>query len=352
MRGSYDRPSRCRRPTPSLLRPGSMRRPVELPQGQSWRTWPPLPWRCATPHSPAPRPVAPTPGSIIPTSIPNSGSACSPSTTPAEPPEGGAGRSRPRVPCPAVSSNDPASDLATRDRGRVWHPYAPMPAAMPAVPVVGASGSTLQLADGREVVDGMSSWWAAIHGYRHPVLDDAVRAQLDAMAHVMFGGIDPRPGGRAARSDWSTCLPPGLEHVFLADSGSVSVEVAIKMALQYARGTGRPERTRLLTVRNGYHGDTLGACRCVIRSTACTRCSRACCPADLRPGPEPAYGEPFEPAHIADVSTTAGRHAARGGGGDPRTGGAGRRRHALLLAGLPRRRPPTVRRARRAADRR
>ena len=149
-------------------------------------------------------------------------------------------------------------DLLALDRERVWHPYASLPASLPALPVVSAEGVRLRLADGRELIDGMSSWWCAIHGYRHPALDAAVREQLGRMAHVMFGGLTHEPAVRLAER-LVELTPEGLEHVFFADSGSVSVEVAIKMALQYQRAVGRPERTRLLTVRGGYHGDTFGA---------------------------------------------------------------------------------------------
>jgi adenosylmethionine-8-amino-7-oxononanoate aminotransferase len=116
----------------------------------------------------------------------------------------------------------------------------------------------LRLADGRELIDGMSSWWCAIHGYRHPALDAAVHGQLERMAHVMFGGLTHEPAIRLAER-LVEIAPAGLEHVFFADSGSVSVEVAIKMALQYQRAIGHPERTRLFTWRGGYHGDTFGA---------------------------------------------------------------------------------------------
>jgi adenosylmethionine-8-amino-7-oxononanoate aminotransferase len=140
----------------------------------------------------------------------------------------------------------------------VWHPYGGLPAALPALPVVAAEGVRLCLADGRELIDGMSSWWCAVHGYRHPALDAAVREQLEQVAHVMFGGLTHEPAVRLAERlvEWT---PAGLERVFFADSGSVAVEVAIKMALQYQRARGRPRRTRLLTVRGGYHGDTAGA---------------------------------------------------------------------------------------------
>ena len=148
--------------------------------------------------------------------------------------------------------------LLAFDREHVWHPYAALPAALPSLPVVSASGVRLTLADGRELIDGMASWWCAIHGYRHPVLDQAVREQLGQMAHVMFGGLTHEPAVRLVER-LAEIAPSGLEVAFLADSGSVSVEVAIKIALQYQRARGRPERTRLFTVRGGYHGDTFGA---------------------------------------------------------------------------------------------
>ncbi|TWP50284.1 adenosylmethionine--8-amino-7-oxononanoate transaminase [Lentzea tibetensis] len=144
-------------------------------------------------------------------------------------------------------------DLLKLDQAHVWHPYGPMPGTQEPLLVESAEGVRLRLADGRELIDGMSSWWAAIHGYRHPVLDEAVRAQVGRMSHVMFGGLTHEPAIRlAARLVELT----RMDHVFLCDSGSVSVEVAIKMCLQYWRSQGRPEKRRLLTWRGGYHGDT------------------------------------------------------------------------------------------------
>ncbi|MEU6990474.1 adenosylmethionine--8-amino-7-oxononanoate transaminase [Streptomyces sp. NPDC046465] len=147
-------------------------------------------------------------------------------------------------------------ELLALDRQHVWHPYGPMPGRQEPLVVESASGVRLRLADGGpELIDGMSSWWSAIHGYNHPVLNDAVRGQLDRMSHVMFGGLTHEPAVRLAKRlvDMS---PEGLEHVFLADSGSVSVEVALKMCLQYWRSLGRPAKQRVLTWRGGYHGDT------------------------------------------------------------------------------------------------
>ena len=153
-------------------------------------------------------------------------------------------------------SHDGAALLAL-DREHLWHPYTSMTHPTPARLVVGADGTRLRLADGREVVDAMSSWWAAIHGYRHPVLDAALREQAGRFSHVMFGGLTHEPAVRLAER-LVALAPDGLRHVFLADSGSVSVEVALKMTLQWQRGRGRPERTRMLTVLGGYHGDTFG----------------------------------------------------------------------------------------------
>ncbi len=124
--------------------------------------------------------------------------------------------------------------------------------------VESASGVRLRLADGRELIDGMSSWWAAIHGYRHPALDAAARDQLGRMSHVMFGGLTHEPAVALA-DRLVTLAPDRLEHAFLCDSGSVSVEVAVKMCLQYWRSRGAGAKTRLLTWRGGYHGDTFMA---------------------------------------------------------------------------------------------
>ncbi|MGZ4433724.1 MAG: adenosylmethionine--8-amino-7-oxononanoate transaminase [Trebonia sp.] len=148
--------------------------------------------------------------------------------------------------------------LLELDRQRVWHPYAPMPGAYPPLVVAEASGVRLRLADGAELIDGMSSWWAALHGYAHPALDAAAKEQLGRMNHVMFGGLTHEPAVTLA-DRLAALAPDGLEHVFLCDSGSVSVEVAVKMCLQYWRSRGLPGKNRLLTWRGGYQADPFRA---------------------------------------------------------------------------------------------
>lgn len=144
------------------------------------------------------------------------------------------------------------------DKRHIWHPYTSAINPLPCYEVVGASGVELILVGGEKLVDGMSSWWAAVHGYNHPALNQVAHKQIDAFAHVMFGGLTHQPAIDLCRK-LIDITPDGLNRVFLADSGSVAVEVAIKMALQYWACQGRSQKVKLIAPRNGYHGDTFAA---------------------------------------------------------------------------------------------
>ncbi len=194
------------------------------------------------------------------------------------------------------------------DRNHIWHPYASMIDPPPMIPVVGADGVRLKLADGRELIDGMASWWSAIHGYNHPVLNQAVQDQLQKMSHVMFGGIT-HPAAVELCQTLVDITPQKLDKVFLSDSGSVSVEVAIKMALQYWHAQGHPEKNRLLTLRNGYHGDTFGAMSVCDPVTGMHHLF-----ADVMPkhffakAPNHHFDQPFDEAQISDFMQLIDQH--------------------------------------------
>lgn len=155
-----------------------------------------------------------------------------------------------------ASSHD--GSIRDFDQRYLWHPYTQSRSDDIVHPVASAHGCCIKLADGRELVDGMASWWSAIHGYNHPTLNQALTEQLADMAHIMFGGLTHSPAV-ALGQRLHQLLPQALERIFYCDSGSVAVEVAIKMAIQYQRAKGAPQRHRFIALRNAYHGDTYGA---------------------------------------------------------------------------------------------
>ncbi|MBP8533288.1 adenosylmethionine--8-amino-7-oxononanoate transaminase [Streptomyces sp. MK37H] len=205
------------------------------------------------------------------------------------------------------------AELRELDRQHVWHPYGPMPGRQDPLVVESAAGVRLRLAEPvegvRELVDGMSSWWSAIHGYNHPALNDAARGQLDRMSHVMFGGLTHEPAVRLA-TRLVEITPEPLQHVFLADSGSVSVEVAVKMCLQYWRSLGRPAKRRLLTWRGGYHGDTWQPMAVCDPEGGMHRLWSGVLPEQIfADAPPPGFDADPDPAYERHVRELVARHA-------------------------------------------
>ncbi|MDT0594642.1 adenosylmethionine--8-amino-7-oxononanoate transaminase [Glaciecola petra] len=187
------------------------------------------------------------------------------------------------------------------DKRHIWHPYTSSINPLPCYEVVHAEGTKITLADGSVVVDGMSSWWAAIHGYNHPKLNEAAKAQLDNFSHIMFGGLTHEPAIVLCKK-LIALTPSGLNRVFLADSGSVAVEVAIKMALQYWACQGRTEKNRLLAPRNGYHGDTFAAMSvCDPINGMHSLFKNSLIEHFFAPAPQTRYGQKWNPDDVAPL---------------------------------------------------
>ncbi len=194
------------------------------------------------------------------------------------------------------------------DREHLWHPYTSMVNPLPCYPVESASGVRFRLADGREIIDGMGSWWCAIHGYNHPQLNQALREQSEKMSHVMFGGIAHQPAATLGKY-LVDLTPEPLQHVFLADSGSIAVEVAIKMALQYGYSQGQPQKHKLLTVRGGYHGDPFACMSVCDPVNGMHHMFQGILPKQLfAPVPQTRFDEMWNPADITAFKTLLAQH--------------------------------------------
>ena len=204
----------------------------------------------------------------------------------------------------------PTSPLVLDDKKHVWHPYSSTYPALPAYPVKSANGVYLTLEDGRQLIDGMSSWWCAIHGYNVPELNDAIKNQLNDMAHVMFGGLTHAPAVTLCKK-LVEITPQKLETVFLVDSGSVSVEVAMKMAIQYWQARQLPRKQKFLSLRSGYHGDTLGAMSVCDPVTGMhTLFSAILAKNYFISSPECVFGEPCETGHLDELKNVLIQHSS------------------------------------------
>lgn len=209
-----------------------------------------------------------------------------------------------------TSTFNTVEDWLKFDREHLWHPYTSMHNPLPCYPVESAQGVRLKLADGRELIDGMGSWWCAIHGYNHPYLNTALQTQLGKMSHVMFGGITHEPAARLGKYlvDLS---PEPLQHVFLADSGSISIEVAIKMALQYWYSQGQANKHKLLTIRGGYHGDPFACMSVCDPVNGMHHIFQNILPKQIfAPRPQTRFAEPWNPTDLIEFEQLLKAHQA------------------------------------------
>lgn len=202
------------------------------------------------------------------------------------------------------------ADILDIDKQHIWHPYSSVNSNLPVYPVSHCSGVHLTLMDGRTLVDGMASWWSTIHGYNHPELNKAVIQQLGKMSHVMFGGLTHEPAAQLAQT-LVDLTPSGLEHVFFSDSGSVAVEVAIKMAIQYWHAKGKAGKHKMLSLRSGYHGDTFAAMSVCDPLTGMHQLFNGVLVEQFfTEMPQPTFNAPCEHHHLDDIRQQLDRHHA------------------------------------------
>jgi adenosylmethionine---8-amino-7-oxononanoate aminotransferase len=200
------------------------------------------------------------------------------------------------------------AEWISHDTDYVWHPYSAMGSELPVFPVQSAQGVRIKLQDGRQLIDGMSSWWCAVHGYNHPRLNRAIQDQLQSMAHVMFGGLTHEPAATLAKK-LVDLTPQPLQTVFFSDSGSVAVEVAMKMAIQYWHAKGQKTKQRFLSLRSGYHGDTFDAMSVCDPVTGMhTLYSEILTQQHFVPQPEARFGEPCDESELDAMRETLQKH--------------------------------------------
>ncbi len=202
-----------------------------------------------------------------------------------------------------------SSDWFKDDQQFIWHPYSSFTNPLPVYPVESAKGVRIRLSNGQELIDGMASWWCVIHGYNHPVLNAALKQQIDSMSHVMFGGLTHEPAARLA-AKLVELTPEPLQSVFFSDSGSVSIEVAMKMAIQYWQAKGQKTKQKFISFRQGYHGDTLGAMSVCDPVTGMHNLFNSILPKQFFvSAPQPAFGKNCSEGHLTEVRNTLEQHA-------------------------------------------
>jgi adenosylmethionine---8-amino-7-oxononanoate aminotransferase len=201
-----------------------------------------------------------------------------------------------------------ADNWVNQDKDYVWHPYSAMGSEQPVFPVQSAKGVRIRLQDGHQLIDGMSSWWCAVHGYNHPRLNRAIQDQLQTMAHVMFGGLTHEPAVTLAKK-LVDLTPSSLATVFFADSGSVAVEVAMKMAIQYWSAKGQKSKQKFVSLRSGYHGDTFAAMSvCDPETGMHSLFSRVLTQQYFVPQPSSRFAQPFDESELEAMRDTLQKH--------------------------------------------